>query len=117
VFTQAEHGVSERRACKLLSMDRASYRYEPRPDRDAELHEELVKLARQKPRYGYRRLHAVLERRGQAVNVKRVSQLYAEEGLAVRRRRRKRLIRERVAEPRLIRANQEWARCQCTFFP
>ena len=101
--------MSERRACKLLGVDRASYRYEPRPDRNAELREELVKLARQKPRYGYRRLHAVLERRGQAVNVKRVYRLYAEEGLAVRRRRRKRLVRERVAEPRLIRANQEWA--------
>ena len=101
--------MSERRACKLLGVDRASYRYEPRPDRNAELREELVKLARQKPRYGYRRLHAVLERRGQAVNVKRVYRLYAEEGLAVRRRRRKRLVRERLAEPRLIRANQEWA--------
>ena len=74
--------MSERRACKLLGVDRASYRYEPKPDRNAELREELVKLARQKPRYGYRRLHAVLERRGQAVNVKRVYRLYAEEGLA-----------------------------------
>jgi putative transposase len=101
--------VSERRACKLLGVDRASYRYEPKPDRNAELRDELVKLASQRPRYGYRRLHAVLERRGQAVNVKRVYRLYAEEGLAVRRRRRKRLVRERVAEPRLIRANQEWA--------
>ena len=101
--------MSERRACKLLGVDRASYRYEPRPDRNAELRDELVKLARQKPRYGYRRLHAVLERRGEAVNVKRVYRLYAEEGLAVRRRRRKRLVRDRVAEPRLIRGNQEWA--------
>ena len=92
-----------------MGVDRASYRYEPKPDRNAELRDELVKLARQKPRYGYRRLHAVLERRGQAVNVKRVYRLYAEEGLAVRRRRRKRLVRERAAEPRLIRANQEWA--------
>jgi len=90
-------------------VDRASYRYEPRPDRNAQLREELVKLARQKPRYGYRRLHAVLERRGEAVNVKRVYRLYAAEGLAVRRRRRKRRVRERVAEPRLIRANQELA--------
>jgi putative transposase len=101
--------VSERRACKLLGVDRASYRYEPKPDRNAQLREELVQLARQKPRYGYRRLHAVLERRGEAVNVKRIYRLYAEQGLAVRRRRRKRLVRERVAEPRLIRANQEWA--------
>lgn len=90
-------------------MDRASYRYEPRPDRNAELRDELVNLARQKPRYGYRRLHAVLERRGQAVNVKRVYRLYVEQGLAVRRRRRKRLVREQQIEPRLIRANQEWA--------
>ena len=90
-------------------MDRASYRYEPKPDRNAELREELVKLARQKPRYGYRRLHAVLERRGQAVNVKRVYRLYVEQGLAVRRRRRKRLVRDQQMEPRLIRANQEWA--------
>lgn len=101
--------MSERRACKLLGVDRASYRYEPRPDRNAELRDELVKLARQKPRYGYRRLHAVLERRGQRVNVKRVYRLYAEEGLAVRRRRRKRLVREPAAEQRLLRANQEWA--------
>ncbi|MGA2084140.1 MAG: IS3 family transposase [Terracidiphilus sp.] len=64
--------TSERRACKLIGIDRTSYRYEPQPDRNAELRQELVKLARQKPRYGYRRLHAVLERRGQAVNVKRV---------------------------------------------
>lgn len=62
-FVSAGFDLSERRACKLLGVDRASYRYEPRPDRNAELREELVKLARQKPRYGYRRLHAVLERR------------------------------------------------------
>ena len=42
--------VSERRACKLLGMDRGSYRYEPRPDRNVGLREALVTLARQKPR-------------------------------------------------------------------
>lgn len=62
-----------------------------------------MRLAAQKPRYGYRRLHAVLKRRGQAVNVKRVYRLYVEQGLAVRRRRRKRLVRDGVAEARLIR--------------
>jgi hypothetical protein len=39
--------VSERRACKLLGMDRGSYRYEPRPDRNVQLREALVALARQ----------------------------------------------------------------------
>ena len=108
-FAQTEHGLSERTACKLLDMERSSYRYEPRPDRNAELLEEQLKLARQKPRYGYRRLHVLLERRGYEVNVKRVYRLYLEEGLSVRRKKRKRLVRERGAEPRLTGANQEWA--------
>ncbi len=78
-FARAEHGLSERKACKLLEVDRSSYVYEPRPDRNAELREELLRLARQNPRYGYRRLHVLLERRGHAVNLKRVYQLYVEE--------------------------------------
>jgi putative transposase len=104
-FVSVEFRLSERTACKLLGVERSSYRYEPRPDRNIALREELVKLARQKPRYGYRRLHALLERRGLEVNVKRVYRLYAEEGLAVRRRKRKRLVRDRALEPRLIRPN------------
>ena len=108
-LVQAEHGLSERGACKLLELERTSYRYEPRPDRNAELRVELVALARQKPRYGYRRLHALLSRRGHAVNVKRVYRIYVEEGLEVRRRKRKRLVRDRAIEPRLTRPNQEWA--------
>ncbi len=54
-FVSVEFRLSERTACKLLGVERSSYRYEPRPDRNIALREELVKLARQKPRYGYRR--------------------------------------------------------------
>ncbi len=64
-----------------------------------------MKLARQKPRFGYRRLHALLSRRGHEVNVKRVYQLYVEEKLMVRRKKRKRLIREPAGQSRLI----QWA--------
>jgi putative transposase len=108
-FALVSFRLSERTACKLLSVDRSSYRYEAKPDRNAELRAKLLKLARQKPRFDYRRLHAVLERRGYEVNVKRIYRLYVEEGLAVRRGMRKRLMRERAAESRLMRANQEWA--------
>jgi putative transposase len=108
-FISVEFRLSERTACKLLGVERSSYRYEPRPDRNIELREALVKLARQKPRYGYRRLHVLLERRGHVANVKRVYRLYLEERLSVRRRKRKRLVRDRALEPRLIRPNQEWA--------
>jgi putative transposase len=108
-FVSSGFRLSERTACKLLGVERSSYRYEPRPDRNAELRSELVKLARQKPRYGYRRLHALLSRRGQEVNVKRVYRQCVEEGLMVRRKKRKRMVRDRAVEPRLTGANQEWA--------
>lgn len=108
-FVSLHFKRSERAACKLLEVDRSSYRYEPKPDRNSQLRDELLKLARQKPRYGYRRLHALLQRQGHGVNIKRVYRLYVEEGLAVRRRKRKRLIRDPQAASRLLRVNQEWA--------
>src|SRR5580700_2037865 len=107
-FAAQQFEVSERRACKLLGMDRGSYRYEPRPDRNASLREALVWLAKQKPRYGYRRLHALLTKRDHSASVMRVYRLYRSEGLAVRRLRRKRLARVAVAS-HLVRSNQEWA--------
>jgi hypothetical protein len=42
-FVSVEYRLSERTACKLLGVERSSYRYEPRPDHNAELREELVK--------------------------------------------------------------------------
>ena len=47
---------SEREACKLLEVDRTSYRYEPRPREDGRFREEMVALAKQTPRHSYRRL-------------------------------------------------------------
>jgi len=107
-FAMAHYEMSERQACKLVDLNRSSYRYEPRPDHNAELRQTLVELARQKPRYGYRRLHAVLSRRGSPVSPQRVYRLYKAEGLMVRRLRRKRLSRLAMAS-HLVRSNQEWA--------
>jgi putative transposase len=108
VFAMEHFDLSERRACKLVGLDRSSYRYEPAPDHNVELRQELVSLARQKPRYGYRRLHALLDRRGFTASPQRVYRLYRAEGLMVRRLRRKRLSRVAVAS-HLVRSNQEWA--------
>ncbi len=107
-FAMEQYEMSERQACKLVDLDRSSYRYEPRADHNAGLRQELLQLARQKPRYGYRRLHAVLSRRGSPVSAQRVYRLYRAEGLMVRRLRRKRLSRVAVAS-HLVRSNQEWA--------
>ena len=79
-LVMAEHSLGERSACRLLEVDRSTYRYEPRPDKNAELREALLLLARQQPRYGYRRLWALLVRQGWEVDVKRVHRLYKAEG-------------------------------------
>src|SRR5690348_4307016 len=103
-----QFGLSERRACRLVELDRSSYRYEPRADHNAQLREELVKLARQKPRYGYRRLHVLLGKRGYVASAQRIYRLYREERLMVRRLRRK-LVRPANEGRLLERPNQEWA--------
>jgi putative transposase len=61
-----------------------SYRYQSRRD-DSALRERLVALAREKPRYGYRRLHVLLKRHepDERVNHKRVWRVYRDLGLSV----------------------------------
>ena len=68
-----------------------------------------MKLARQKPRYGYRRLHVLLCKRGHPASAQRIYRLYREEQLMVRRLRRKRLVRAANPGRLLMRSNQEWA--------
>lgn len=92
-----------------MGMDRTSYRYQPRPDHNAGLREELISLARQRPRYGYRRLAVLLEKRGFGASPQRVYRVYREEHLAVRRLKRKRLLRPAPEAAHLTAPNQEWA--------
>jgi hypothetical protein len=94
----AHYLVSQRRVCELMAMAESSYRYRSRRD-DEELRGGLVELAREKPRYGYRRLQVLLRKTGERVNHKRVYRVYREAGLLVRRKRRKRLVGEGLAKP------------------
>ena len=109
---QEEFHASERRVCGLIEIPRMSCRYRSRRD-DSALRERLVELAREKPRFGYRRLWVLLARDRasdqERINHKRVWRVYRDLGLSVRRTRRKRLTR--VLRPRAIltAANQEWA--------
>jgi putative transposase len=69
------------------------------PPPRTELRERLRTLATERPRWGYKRLHVLLRREGYRVNHKLVFRLYREEGLLVRRRRRKRVAGPRVPLP------------------
>lgn len=110
-FLQERFGFSQRRACRLVGAARSTVRYRRLGGDDGGgLRERLRELAAQRPRFGYRRLHALLRREGVAVNHKRVARLYRAEGLAVRRRKRRSLAgvrRGRPAAPE--RPNAQWA--------
>ena len=88
------YAVSQRRAGRVLGRARSTLRYRRR-DRPAEapLVRAIRRLARRHPRYGYRRVHALLERQGWRVNLKRVHRLWQELGLQrpVRRKRPRKL--------------------------
>jgi putative transposase len=105
---QDEYAFSERRACRLVTVAVSSYRYETRRS-DEPLRTRLVQLAREKPRFGYRRLHVLLRRSGERVNHKRLHRIYREAGLMIRRKKRKHCVR--VGQPlrSWTGANQEWA--------
>jgi putative transposase len=107
-WLQLEYAASERRVCGLLTMAVSSYRYQTIRC-DDELRARLVELAREKPRFGYRRLQVLLSRTGERVNHKRVHRVYCEAGLMLRRKKRKHCVR--VGQPLVERtaANQEWA--------
>ncbi len=85
---QAAFAVSERRACQASGFGRASHRYKSRRDPAPALRMRLKDLAASRVRYGYRRLHVLLQREGWVINHKRVYRLYSEEGLSIRTRTR-----------------------------
>jgi len=103
-------GLSERRGLAVAGMSASSLRYEPRPDRNAQLRQRIVALAQRHRRYGVEMIHLKLRQAGQLVNYKRVERLYRLEKLQVQRRRRKKIpIAERQPLVRPGAANEVWS--------
>src|SRR5258708_3888607 len=106
----ATHYLSQRRACGLIGITRRGLKRAPTEDRNRKLRQRLRELAEQRRRWGCPMLYLMLRREGWRANHKRVERLYREEGLSLRRRRRrKRLSHLRVARERPVAANQTWA--------
>ena len=98
------------RACGLLGISRSLYRYRSRRPDCTPLRSRIEEIAAIKRRYGYRRVYLRLRREGWQVNRKRVYRIYRDAGLAVRRRKRKRIgLFERKPLPKPIAANLSWS--------
>ena len=105
-----QHGLSERRADRLVGVSRRAIRYEStRPD-DAGLRSRLRELACERRRFGYRRLGYLLAREGITPNHKKLLRIYRKEGLMVRKRGgRKRALGARRPLTLPEGPNQRWA--------
>lgn len=85
----AEHHLSQRRACGLVGITRRALCRAPAEDRNWELRQRLRALAEERRRWGCPMLYRVIRQEGFNVNHKRIERLYREEGLPLRRRRRR----------------------------
>src|SRR3569832_2304237 len=100
---RAETAISERLACRLVGVYRSTLRYEAQQTVETQaLSARINEMAKERRRFGYRRIHAMLRREGNEVNNKRVYRLYSAENLAVTRRKRRKGVmvpRERLVLP------------------
>jgi putative transposase len=86
-----QFAASERRACRVLSQPRSSQRCKAKPREDEPaLVKRMLELVRQRPRFGYLRIAALLREEGFRASATRVLRLWRREGLRVPRKKRKR---------------------------
>ena len=103
--------ISERHACQVIQIGRASYRYRSIRDEQVALRMRISEIARVRVRYGYKRIHVLLRREGWTVNHKRVYRIYCEEGLNLRAKKpkRRRSAAQRICQPPVLAINESWS--------
>ncbi len=108
-FIKTRH-VSERRGCRLVSLNRKSCRYRKRQRTDSALIKRLRQLALDHPRFGYRRIHALLKREDFKVNLKCVYRLWKQEKLSLSPRRPRKVRAKATVGivPKAEKATQVW---------
>lgn len=99
-----EKGISRRLGCKVVGLSRTASR-RPTMERRPELREEILRLSQAHPRYGFRRIHALLP----GVNLKCVHRIWRQEGLSLHSRKRRRLRVEKSPQVPAVRFGDVWA--------
>jgi putative transposase len=102
--------LSERHACQLAGLARSVGRYLSKRD-DSELKVKIIEIAQLRRRFGYRRIHALLQPDGKEINHKRVYRLYKEAKLALKKRRfgRKKATGSRLTIEKPNAVNERWS--------
>lgn len=106
-----EWKVSIRRACAALEFDRSTFHYRSHKRDQAGIEARIEAIRESRGRYGYRRVHVMLQREGWAVNIKRTHRNYNELGLQLRNKTPKRRVKAKLREDCVAatRPNDVWA--------
>lgn len=75
-FMIEDHGVSQRQACKTLSVPRSTFHYRPKPKNDMPVIQALEELVAKHPAIGFWQSHYRLRRKGHLWNHKKVYHLF-----------------------------------------
>lgn len=105
-----QHGISQRQACKIVSLPRSTNRYCHKPKADGAVIEQLQQLVEKHPAIGFWQSYYRLRRKGFSWNHKRIYRVYTSQKLNIRRRFRKRLpqrVRQSLYQPAGI--NEVWS--------
>lgn len=99
-----EKGISRRLGCKVVGLSRNASKAS-KTERRPELREEILRLSQAHPRYGFRRVHALLP----GVNLKCVHRIWREEGLSLLTRKRRRIRVEKADQEPAVRFGDVWS--------
>ena len=108
---QLNYQVSECRACRLIGISQNSKRYQPvKKIADVQITERLIVLSARWKRFGYRRLHIMLQREGICINHKKTYGLYKNAGLTLQKRSKKKRYEKRGMPQRALpEVNAHWS--------
>ena len=103
--------MSIRRACAALEFDRSTFHYRSRKHDQAGIEARIKAICETRVRYGYRRVHVMLQREGYDINIKRTYRIYNELGLQLRNKTPKRRVKAKLRDDRVLatRPNDVWA--------
>jgi putative transposase len=103
--------VSIRTACGAIGFDRSTFHYQSRRTDQAAVAKRIKVICETRVRYGYRRVHVLLDRIGWGINVKKVYRIYRELGMQLRYKTPKRRVKAKLRDDRAVAVgpNDVWA--------
>lgn len=103
--------VSIRQACGAIGFDRSTFHYQSRRTDQAAVAKRIREICETRVRYGYRRVHVLLDREGWGINVKKVYRIYRELGMQLRHKLPKRRVKAKLRDDCAVAAgpNDVWA--------